>query len=197
MRAKTFKLLPLIGILTASAALAGCSDVLRLDRSATTLVIDALDAAPVRSNTFAGTLQSDVSTVVAGSATVFSDTGRVTIRTIMKDPLVTPSAVNAVTVNRYRVTYRRSDGRNTPGVDVPFPFDSATTFTVAPGVTVTRTFELVRQVSKAEAPLLALAANGLIISTIADVTFFGEDQTGNDLSASGSIGVQFGNFADQ
>ncbi len=29
--------------------------------------------------------------------------------------------------------YRRSDGRNTPGVDVPYAFDGAVTFTVAPG----------------------------------------------------------------
>jgi hypothetical protein len=28
------------------------------------------------------------------------------------------------------------------------------------------------------------------------VTFFGRDQAGNDLSVTGSIGVQFGNFAD-
>ena len=30
-----------------------------------------------------------------------------------------PSLNNEVTINRYRVVYRRSDGRNAPGVDVP------------------------------------------------------------------------------
>ena len=44
-----------------------------------------------------------------------------------------PTSNNAITVNRYRVTYRRSDGRNTPGVDVPYAFDGAVTFTVEPG----------------------------------------------------------------
>ena len=35
-----------------------------------------------------------------------------------------------------------------------------------------------------------------IIATIAEVTFYGHDQAGNDLSATGTIGVNFGNFAD-
>ncbi|MBI3048246.1 MAG: hypothetical protein HYY76_08020 [Acidobacteria bacterium] len=135
---------------------------------------------------------------------------RVTARIILKDPgppgaTQAPSAINAVTVRRYRVTFRRSDGRNTPGVDVPFPFDSATTFTVAPGALVQQVFELVRHSSKLEPPLRQLAGciivgtipqDCVIISTIADVTFFGRDQAGNDISATGSIGVLFGDFAD-
>jgi hypothetical protein len=104
--------------------------------------------------------------------------------------------MNAVTINRYRVTFRRADGRNTPGVDVPFPFDSAVTFTIAPGGTVTQPFELIRHVAKMEAPLAALQNSPVIIATVADVTFFGHDLAGNELSASGSIGIQFGNFAD-
>jgi len=28
------------------------------------------------------------------------------------------------------------------------------------------------------------------------VTFYGHDQAGNDISATGSIGVEFGNFGD-
>jgi hypothetical protein len=51
-------------------------------------------------------------------------------------------------------------------------------------------------VAKLEAPLGALAQSLVIISTIADVTFFGRDQAGNEVSATGSIGVQFGDFAD-
>ena len=35
-----------------------------------------------------------------------------------------------------------------------------------------------------------------IITTIADVTFYGQDQVGNDISATGSIHVDFGNFGD-
>ena len=65
------------------------------------------------------------------------------------------------------------------------------------GSVVTSGFEFVRHTAKLEAPLAALATNGVIISTVADVTFFGRDQAGNDVSATGSIGVQFGNFGDE
>src|SRR5688572_13977722 len=114
---------------------AGCGDLVRQDRSSVTLVIDTLSGASggATTGTFSGTLQSDVLTVVDDVPTIFSDSGQVAMRFIMKDVLTSPSPVNAVTINRYRVTFRRSDGRNTPGVDVPFPFDSAVTFTIAPG----------------------------------------------------------------
>jgi hypothetical protein len=100
-----------------------------------------------------------------------------------------------VTFTRYRVAYRRADGRNTPGVDVPYPFDSAATFTVGEE-DVTVTFQLVRHTAKEEAPLRALSNNATIIQTIAEVTFYGRDQAGNEVSATGNIGIAFGNFGD-
>ena len=120
---------------------------------------------------------------------------------IMRDPgtpavPVAPSAINAVTINRYHVSYRRADGRNTPGVDVPYPFDSAVTVTVSGGATSKAVFDIVRHVAKEEAPLAALANGGVFINTIADVTVYGRDQAGNEVSATGSIGITFGNFAD-
>jgi hypothetical protein len=96
------------------------------------------------------------------------------------------------------VTYRRSDGRSTPGVDVPYAFDGAVTFTVQPGESQTVPFNLVRVQAKAEAPLSALAGNGgaMVISTIADVTFYGRDQVGREVSVTGTIGVNFADWAD-
>lgn len=196
MRIDGLNVLCLAGVTALAGASAACGDFIRQDRSPVTLVIDRLEAASGASGaagTFSGTLQSDVLT----NGGIISDSGRVTMRLIMKDVGTAPSPVNGVTINRYRVTFRRADGRNTPGVDVPFPFDSAATFTVPPGGNAIHTFELIRHVAKLEAPLAALAQSiGLIYSTIADVTFFGRDQTGNELSATASIGVQFGNFAD-
>ena len=185
---------PLLAVVAVLAgASAACSDFIRQDRSPVTLVIDRLEAAPGDDSTFDGVLLADVRT----NNSVFEDTGRVTMRLIMKDVGTAPSPVNAVTINRYRVRYVRADGRNTPGVDVPFPFDSAVTFTVpASGGTVSQLFDLTRHISKVEAPLGALAGSFVIISTIAEVTFFGRDQAGNELSVSGNIGVNFGDFAD-
>jgi hypothetical protein len=102
--------------------------------------------------------------------------------------------LNAVTITRYRVEYRRSDGRNAQGTDIPYAFDSGLTVTIDGSKSAT--FQIVRHTAKAEAPLKALAINGEIISTIAYVTFYGHDQAGNDVSASASMGIDFGNFAD-
>jgi hypothetical protein len=157
-----------------------------------------------------GTLLSDVITMVRSPEpctatspcpTLFNDLGFVAMRLIMKDPggeaaASSPSLLNQVTFTRYRVTYRRTDGRNTPGVDVPYAFDSAATFTVPEDGEVSAGFQIVRHSAKEEAPLAALANSAAIISTIADVTFYGRDQAGNDVTTSSSIGIDFGNFAD-
>jgi hypothetical protein len=102
-----------------------------------------------------------------------------------------------VTVTRYHVTYVRSDGRNTQGLDVPFAFDAAVTGTIpAGGSAVTLTFELVRAVAKRETPLINLASTSTVVTTIANVTFYGRDQAGNEVTVSGLITVDFGNFQD-
>ena len=102
-----------LAVIAAAVATAGCSDFLRQDRSPVTLVIDRLEGSSGATGEFAGTLQSDVITVVDDVPTVFSDNGRVTMRLVMTDVFESPTAVNAVTINRYRVSFRRSDGRNT------------------------------------------------------------------------------------
>ena len=38
--------------------------------------------------------------------------------------------------------------------------------------------------------------NPIVISTIARVTFYGHDQTGREVSATGNIDVTFANFGD-
>jgi hypothetical protein len=57
---------------------------------------------------------------------------------------------------------------------------------------------LVRAQAKLEAPLKALAGGGgsIIISTIAQVTFYGRDQAGNDVSVTGQISVNFADWGD-
>ena len=60
------------------------------------------------------------------------------------------------------------------------------------------TMVLVRVQAKLEAPLAALRNLGgeVAISAIAEVTFFGKDQAGRDISAVGNIGVTFADWAD-
>ena len=193
-----------------AAATTFCGDVSRASRAPVYLVIDALQAAQGNHpSTLAGTLFSDVQTFVTAPApcsatspcaTVFNDIGQVEMHVTPKDLGVpafnlSPSANNAVTITRYRVVFRRSDGRNTPGVDVPYPFDGAFTVTV-PAAGATASFELVRHIAKEESPLVQLINGRIIITTIADITFYGRDLVGNEVSVTGSLTIDFGNFGD-
>jgi hypothetical protein len=183
-------------IVAVVAAAAGCGDLQRQGTGSSYLIVEALEAAPgAEPETFGGTLASDVITVVEDVAGIYGDLGRVSFTLAMKDPGITaPSSANFITLTQYRVRFIRSDGRNTQGVDVPYAFDGAMTLTVSgssQGV-----FTLVRVLAKSEAPLRALNSNGLIISTIAEVTFYGHDQTGRDVSVTAAISVSFGNFVD-
>lgn len=191
----------------------GCGDVVRQGRAPVFLVIDSLQGArgaAGTTGTFAGTLASDVITNVTSPEpcsaktpcpTMFADRGQVILRLAPKDigsamAPASPSTNNEVTIKRYRVVYRRADGRNIPGVDVPFGFDGAATATVPIGGTLTLTFELVRIAAKEEPPLVQLITSPTFITTIADVTFYGRDQVGNEIGVTGSIQIDFGNYGD-
>jgi hypothetical protein len=186
-----------MGVAALALASASCGDLTRQGTASSYLIVSTLEAASgADPATFGGTLNSDVVTVVDDVPTVFNDLGRVRLRLAMKDSLTQPTTNNFITVNRYRVNFVRADGRDTPGVDVPYPFDGAFTGTVGSGGETTVGFELVRHMAKAEAPLAALARNSVIISTIAQITFYGHDQTGREVSVDGQILVSFGNFGD-
>ena len=201
MRATWFTRAGAAMVVMATILSSGCGEFVRSSRSPTQLIINQILVAPgagaVATSFVNGPLLSDVQ---ANTGTIFDDFGQVTLRAMLRDqgsPGVAPTTttVNDVTITRYRVTYQRSDGRNTPGVDVPFSFDGAVTFTVPAGSTAAAVFELVRHVAKAEAPLVVLRTNPVVITMIADITFFGRDQAGNEVSASGSVQINFANFA--
>ena len=107
-----------------------------------------------------------------------------------------PTANNFITINRYRVRFIRADGRNTPGVDVPYGFDGAVhRQPSADGPLIG--FELVRHIAKTGSPAQGAGAQRrVIISTIAEITFYGHDQTGREVSVTGQMLVSFGNFGD-
>jgi hypothetical protein len=181
---------------------ASCGDMQREGQASSFLIVSALQAARGDDPTkFAGNLLSDVLTVVKDVPTIFNDVGQVQLSLGMKDPgstnsPTTPTSANFITVTRYHVQFVRADGRNTQGVDVPYAFDGAFTVTVGAD-DATAAFTLVRNVAKEEAPLAALKSSAVILSTIAQITFYGHDQTGREVSATASISVDFGNFADK
>jgi hypothetical protein len=200
-----------LAALALAVGVAGCGKASRTGRSPVYLVITNLQGASGADPTkMSAVLYSDVLTLVKSSGsntqkvpTIYPDLGQVTFQLSMKDVgqqgnPTAPEPNNAVTLNRFHVEYHRSDGRSTPGVDVPYGFDGAMTFTVAGNDASSGAFELVRIQAKEEAPLIQLAGGGgaIAINTIADVTFYGKDVAGNDVQANGSISVNFSDWAD-
>lgn len=202
----------LIGLAALIAGTVSCGDVVRQGSSPVFLVIDQLTAirGGLSGATPSSTLISDVITNVITPApcsadspcpTIFGDSGSVILRAPLKDPGATaalsPTTNNEVTINRVHVAYSRADGRNTPGVDVPFGFDNAITGTIPAGGNLTIGFELVRNVAKQESPLVQLKTSSNIVSVIATLTFYGVDRVGNAIQTTGQITIEFGNFGDQ
>jgi hypothetical protein len=202
----------LAGLLAAASTLglSSCaSELTRTGASPAYIIIDAmLGASGAEPDRFVTPLFSDVITLVQRQidgqnvrvATFYNDLGQVQMRIGLKNPTspTGPSNLNSITMSRYRVNFRRTDGRNTPGVDVPHGFDGAVTFTVPAEGTATFAFDVVRNQAKLEAPLVNLRQGGgaLFITTIAEITFFGRDQVGNEVVATGTLAVNFGDYAD-
>ena len=196
----TLALLTSLSMLTA-----GCGVYEQGASSSVVRIIQLEAASGAKPDIFGGTPNSDVTTFVKRDSvnvpTIFNDGGRVSMALSLKDPGAPglpsqPNPLNAVTFTHYRVEYRRTDGRNVQGVDVPYAFDSGLTFTVPPDGTIQVAFEIVRHTAKEDAPLKALQVSGLIINTVADITFFGKDQGGKSVQVTGSIGINFGDFGD-
>jgi len=201
----------LAGLALVAVAATSCGDAVREGSSPVYLVIDTLGAIRGGSSisTPSSTLLSDVITNATSPPpcsssspcpTVFDDMGTVTLRAPLKDvggstPLV-PTTNNEVTISRVTVEYIRADGRNVAGVDVPYPIDGVVTGTIQAGGTLTVGFEIVRHTAKQETPLAELRTSPNIIVTNARVTVYGKDRTGNDVSVTGQIQINFGNFGD-
>jgi hypothetical protein len=180
-----------------------CGKAATQGKTSAYLIMDQLQGGAVTkadgTPTFSDVLRSDVVT----KNSIYEDLGSVTLRAVMKDPgadpnsPIAPTGYSQITIDRYHVNYVRSDGRNTPGVDVPYGFDGAVTGTIGDKA-VTLNFVLVRAQAKAEAPLMALRGMGgaMLISTIAEVTFYGRDQSGNAVSVVGRMSVNFADWAD-
>ncbi len=198
----------IFGIVALVAATTSCGDVVRTGRAPAYLVMDSLlgiQGKAAGGGTAAATLTSDVVVTSPSPCTVaapcfVADSGQAVAHIVLKDlgsgtTAPSPNDLNAITINRVHVDYVRADGRKTQGVDVPYSFDGAITVTVT-GSATTFGFPLVRAVAKEEAPLVQLRNNSSVITVIATVTFYGQDQAGNAALVKGMIQIDFGNYPD-
>ena len=200
----------LVTAMVAALVASGCGEYVRQGRSPAQLVIVSLGTAAILDRELQGGSTVPGTIVpVAGFLTrplnsdvdpASRDRGQVVLRQVLRDPGVAgaaaaPTPLNDITVTEYEVRYRLPNGRNTAGEDVPQPIRGGLTFTIQGTGTATAEFDLVRAVAKAESPLAALKNGSLVLTVIADVTFYGRDQAGNAVSVTGSVQINFGDFS--
>jgi len=108
-----------------------------------------------------------------------------------------PNVPSAVILKSYEVRYSRTDGRGTEGVDVPYRITGNLTLAVDVQNSGTTTFslEVVRRQAKVEPPLSSIFQAALL-TVMADITLYGETVSGQSVSASGRLQIDFADFGD-
>lgn len=214
MTARQFSLKPALLVLLAVALLSyACTRVEDNTRSGSLLTITGVTgqigqatgggtaSTPLLSDTCdnAGTDPQDPET-----CTVFNDNATIDFRNdfLQIGPGSgvggSPTFINDIVVSRYRVDYFRPNGRNTPGVDVPFGIDGTMNVTVVANSNGSGSIIVVRHDAKREAPLAELdlgQSEGVLVAN-AGIQCFGQDLSGRVVSATGYLEIHFANFGD-
>lgn len=145
-------------------------------------------------------LQSDVVSIDAntGAEVVAADAATATFvaQPMDPEPLLGTSHYNDVVVERYVVTYSRTDGKNNEGIDIPYSFEGSMSARVQIDTQTDVSFVIVRAVSKLEPPLVNLAkgrGEGELKIT-AKIDFYGTDTMGNTVKATGYLNIFFADY---
>ena len=131
---------------------------------------------------------------------IFNDNVSITLEALPKNPNFELEApLESVLVTRYEVNYRRSDGLNREGVDVPYRITGGLSTLVPFNDTADVVFVVVRHQAKFEPPLtnLAGAANPVVLTMVAEITLHGQTTSGRAVSARGFLTINFADFADE
>ncbi|MFC2166523.1 hypothetical protein ACFLQZ_00995 [Acidobacteriota bacterium] len=160
------------------------------------LIIMNLTGQDIDGNT-ANFLQSDV---ITSANTVTADTATVTFKAqlLNPDPFNGATQYNDIFVTHYVVTYFRSDGKNTEGVDIPYSFEGYMSSLIEIDNITDLSFVLVREVAKLEPPLINLheGRGEGVLQLRAKVDFYGHDLSNKAIKSTGYLSIYFANYAD-
>jgi hypothetical protein len=135
------------------------------------------------------------------ATTIYADiaTAVLTAQMLDPDPIAGVSSYADIQLEKYQVRYTRTDGLNTPGVDVPYPIEGDLSVLVRVGAQTSVSFVIVRESAKMESPLLDLLQDSTRaenFTAIATVDFYGHDLSGKAVKASASISITFANYGN-
>ncbi len=160
------------------------------------LVILSMTGQDIDGN-WANFLQSDV---VTSANSVTADLAKVTIKAqlLSPDPINGSSQYNSIMVTHYVVSYFRSDGKNTEGVDIPYSFEGYLSTLIEIDSIEELSFVLVREVAKLEPPLINLheGRGDGVLQLRASVEFYGHDMANKVVKTMGYLSIYFANYAD-
>lgn len=178
-----------------------CNPIENESKSSSLLIVENVTGTDLEGNE-ANFLQSDVEKVdsATGQRYVTADIAKAKLKAVLLSPVSVfgPSAYNDILVTRYVVSYTRTDGKNQPGVDVPYPFEGSLSALIKIDSTSEISFIIVREVSKLEPPLINLAqgrGEGVLTVT-AKIDFYGQDMTKNKVKATGYLTIWFANYIE-
>jgi hypothetical protein len=196
-------LLKILTVLPIILLYISCNPVSNDSRSGSMLIVEYMVGTDMAGSE-TSYLQSDVifqDPTDPEKTSIYADSATASFRTRLVDPnsLTGPSHYNDITVTRYIVTYWRADGRNTEGVDIPYSFEGYLSAIIPVDSVVEVPFIIVREVAKLEPPLIGLQEwrDAGVIEVQAKVEFFGEDQTGRKVNATGYLTIFFANYANE
>ena len=172
--------------LLAVLTLAGCNPVTGDNRSVVLL------EATFQSSSGTGVV-GIFSDVVNNDLTTSDDFFNLSVTSVSKNPGGLPSPLYTVVFEGVQLQYSRPDGRNEPGVDVPFPLRYALGGTVAPNGKTDINLLVVSKEMKLQPPLRNLwFGEGQRIFATVTATIFGHDRVENQVQATASAVVIFG-----
>lgn len=194
------KLKILVLIITA-LVMAGCVAKENDTTSSSFLVINSLTGKDLEGNDGSTTVFCDVD----NSGSIINDNAVVGVTALTYNPLEDSDEHDItyymnILVDQIDVEFRRTDGRNVEGVDVPYSFTQPVNMLVTIDEEIEIPFVLIRHVAKLEEPLLSLRAvtsQGFVLQLVAKVTLHGKDLGGHRVApVSGYLSVWCSNFAD-
>jgi hypothetical protein len=189
------KLLSIAVVLGIIFLLSSCNPIEDDSKSSSLLTIESIKGQDAEGME-ADYLQSDVTK----DGTIYADIAVATFRASTLDPapLLGASQFSDIVLDRYTVTYSRTDGKNAEGVDVPLSFEGSLTALIKADSTASVSFVVVREVAKLEPPLIALAEgrDEGVLTCVAKIDFYGHDLVNNKVKATGYLTIYFANYVD-
>ena len=183
-------------LLALSVVFISCNPFENETLSNSMLVVTSMTGKDIDGN-WSNFLQSDV---VTSTNSVTADLAKVTFKAQMlsPDPISGSSQYNNIMVTRYVVSYFRSDGKNTEGVDIPYSFEGYLSALIEIDSTEELSFVLVREVAKLELPLINLheGRGEGVLQLKARVDFYGHDMANKAVKTTGYLSIYFANYAD-